>query len=106
MSTLQGAREVALQHTNHSGSVHSDVASLVADLEQVLGKPVIILIAELDDARTIDAWKHGRRCPPPIMEARLRQAAQIVDVLREADSAETVRLWFTGMNPDLDDQPP
>ena len=48
----------------------------------------------------------GRRSPHPEAERRLRLAFQVVELLMHAESAETVRAWWIGMNPDLEDQAP
>ncbi len=52
------------------------------------------------------SWKRSSRKWDLYSEQRLRQAYQIVRLLMERESAETVRAWFVGMNPDLDDQAP
>ncbi len=40
------------------------------------------------------------------MERRLPNAYQVAQVIVQTESPETVRAWFIGMNPELDDQPP
>jgi hypothetical protein len=54
----------------------------------------------------VGKWERAERTPHPDAERRLRHAYQIVQLLLERESAETVRAWFVGMNPDLDDQAP
>jgi hypothetical protein len=41
-----------------------------------------------------------------MIEQRLRHAFQIVQLLLERESAETVRAWLVGMNPELEDRAP
>ena len=41
-----------------------------------------------------------------MMESVKAPFDQVVQLLLQVDSAETVRAWFSGMNPDLDDRPP
>jgi len=58
---------------------------------------------------TIRGGQHGRtskRTPRDRTEQRLRDAFQIARLLTLADSAETARAWFIGMNPQLADRAP
>lgn len=64
------------------------------------------VIAGVSDAKAVGKWARGQRTPHPVAELRLRNAYQIVQLLLQRESAETVRAWFVGMNPDLDDQAP
>jgi|SRR6266568_7573496 len=85
-----------------------DLASrqIVVKLEEVLGQRLTAVVAGSKDARKIRAWAQGRRAPPVEAERRLRDAYAVVDLLLEVEAPETVRGWFCGMNPNLDDQPP
>ena len=58
------------------------------------------------DAKAVGQWARGLRSPHPDAERRLRDAYQVVGLLLEYDAPETVRAWFGGMNPHLDDQAP
>ena len=46
------------------------------------------------------------RSPQPDSELRLRHAYQIAQLLIQHELAETVRAWFLGMNPELEDEAP
>jgi hypothetical protein len=67
---------------------------------------MVAVIAGVSDAKAVGKWARGERAPHPDAERRLRDAFQITQLLLQHESAETVRAWFTGMNPDLDDQAP
>ncbi len=64
------------------------------------------VIAGVSDAKAVGKWARGERSPHPETEHRLRHAFHITQLLLQQESAETVRAWFIGMNPDLDDQAP
>jgi len=82
------------------------VAPLVRSLQDVLGQRLVAVIAGVNDAKAVGKWARGERSPHPDAERRLRDAFQISQLLLQKESAETVRAWFLGMNPDLDDQAP
>ncbi len=64
------------------------------------------MAAGVYDPKAVTLWARGDRKPHPEAERRLRDAYYITRVLMESESAETVRAWFVGMNPELGDQSP
>lgn len=64
------------------------------------------MVAGVADAKAVGKWAKGQRLPHTDAELRLRHAFQIAQLLIQAESAKTVRAWFLGMNPDLDDEAP
>jgi hypothetical protein len=40
------------------------------------------------------------------MERRLREAYQVFQLVQSVESPHTVRAWFIGLNPQLDDESP
>jgi len=80
--------------------------TIVGSLQDVLGQRLVAIIAGVSDAKAVSKWARGGRSPHPETDQRLRNAYQIVHLLLERESPETVRAWFVGMNPDLDDQAP
>jgi hypothetical protein len=75
-------------------------------LREVLGQRLIAVVAGVDDAEAVGQWARGLRAPHPEAERRLCDAYQVVGLLLEYDAPETVRAWFGGMNPHLDEQAP
>ena len=51
-------------------------------------------------------WAAGERAPRAEHEQRLRCAYQTFHLLLAEESPHTVRAWFLGLNPQLDDQSP
>jgi len=90
----------------HGLATRLDVPSLVRSLQNVLGQRLVAVIAGVSDTKAIGKWARGERAPHPETEQRLRHAFHISQLLLHEESAETVRAWFVGMNPDLDDQAP
>ena len=82
------------------------LASVAAYLQEVLGQRLTAVIAGVTDAKAVGKWAKGGRKPQGDVERRLRNAYQVAQIVVQTESPETVRAWFIGMNPELDDQPP
>jgi hypothetical protein len=80
--------------------------SIVQSLQDTLGQRLTAVVAGISDAKAVGKWARGAREPQPEAESRLRNAFQVTQLLLEKESPETVRAWFLGMNPDLDDRAP
>ncbi|HZQ99937.1 MAG TPA: XRE family transcriptional regulator [Chloroflexota bacterium] len=90
----------------HDRAVRAAPSELAARLQAVLGQKLTALLAGTPDPKAVGEWTRGARAPHPGKEARLRVAFQIVELLLQAESERTVRAWFLGMNPYLDDRSP
>jgi hypothetical protein len=97
---------MALEQTIHRQATRLSTPEIVGALQSVLGQRLVAVIAGVSDAKAVTKWARGGRSPHPDSEKHLRDAYQIVQLLLERESSETVRAWFVGMNPDLDDQAP
>lgn len=97
---------VALDREAHRQAVRTDMATIARYLQEVLGQRLTAVIADVSDAKAVGRWAQARQTPRPEVEKRLRLAFQITQMLMAVDSANTVRAWFTGMNPELDDASP
>jgi hypothetical protein len=97
---------MALEQVIHARSTRLGVPTIVGSLQDILGQRLVAVIAGVSDAKAVGKWARGERSPHPEAEQRLRNAYQIVQLLLERESGETVRAWLVGMNPDLDDQAP
>ena len=58
------------------------------------------------DVSTVNRWKNGKATPDPKATTLLREAYQVFQMLEPSDSDATIRAWFLGMNPQLDDLSP
>jgi hypothetical protein len=97
---------VTIEQAAHGFATRIDVAPLARSLQDVLGQRLVAVIAGVSDAKAVGKWARGERSPHPEAERRLRDAFHLTQLLLPRESAETVRAWFIGMNPDLDDQAP
>jgi hypothetical protein len=90
----------------HRKSVESSISDVVGYLQEVLGQKLVAHIAGVSDPRTVARWAAGERAPRAEHEQRLRCAYQTFHLLLAEESPHTVRAWFLGLNPQLDDQSP
>jgi len=97
---------VAIEQAAHDRAVRLTVPAIVGSLQDVLGQRLVAVLAGVSDAKAVGKWARGERSPHPDVEQRLRQSFQIVQLLLERESADTVRAWMVGMNPDLEDRAP
>jgi hypothetical protein len=97
---------MALEQAILGQTARLGVSTIVGSLQDILGQRLVAVIAGVSDAKAVGKWARGERSPHPDTELRLRNAYQIVQLLLNRESAETVRAWLVGMNPDLDDQAP
>lgn len=58
------------------------------------------------DPKTVGRWAAGAQAPRGAADRRLRDALQVIELLRSSDDEDTVRAWFVGLNPQLDDISP
>ena len=92
--------------TPHAQAARLPIAQIAAYLQAVLGQRLTAVIAGVKDAKAVGQWARGKRAPSQEVQQRLRHAYQITAMLLEVEGVETVRAWFQGLNPDLDDAPP
>ncbi len=97
---------LTVEQTVHGLATRLELPALVRSLQDVLGQRLVAVLAGVSDAKAVGKWARGERAPHPEAERRLREAFHITQLLLQSESAETLRAWFIGMNPDLDDQAP
>ena len=91
--------------TAHVDSVQIDLRELLTRLSKVLGRQVLAVIAERE-LRTVARWLAGEASPTSDVERRLRDTYQVYSLLTTVEGDYTIRAWFVGMNPQLDDVAP
>jgi hypothetical protein len=90
----------------HRRTVKASVPEITKFLEEVLTRQLIAYMTEVKDAKTVGRWSSGDRNPDREIESRLRAIYQIFQILQAEESSHTVRAWFIGLNPQLDDESP
>lgn len=90
----------------HRTTIESTMADIVSFLQEVLGQKLVAYIANVADPKAVSRWASGERSPRGGSEDRLRGAYQVFQMLQTEESAHTIRAWFIGLNPQLDDESP
>lgn len=96
----------ATEQTTYAQAVRTPIPQVAAYLQEALSQRLTAVVAGVSDAKAVGQWARGKRVPGPEVQQRLRNAYQITTMLLEVEDPETVRAWFRGMNPDLDDEAP
>jgi hypothetical protein len=90
----------------HRRTVEASIKDIAAFLQEVFGQKLVAHMAGVSETRTVSRWVSGETPPRPANEERLRQAYYIFRLLNTEESPHTVRAWFVGLNPQLDDESP
>jgi hypothetical protein len=91
----------------HRSAVASSIADVAAFLQDALGQKLVAFMVGVEDPKTVGRWASNKRLPKDVeVERRLRDAHQIFRLLLTMESPYTVRAWFVGLNPQLDDESP
>lgn len=105
MASKTSGSSVEASASAHRTTVFESDMSIVGFLVELLGSRLTAHLTDVD-VSTVSRWKAGNSKPHPDAEQRLRGAHQVAKMLLTVDSADTVRAWFIGMNPQLDDDAP
>jgi hypothetical protein len=97
---------MALERRASESGAPLDAAAVVRALVDVLGEPLVALLAGADSTRVVEEWGGGEKLPSSDVERRLRVALEASELLLRYDDAVTVRSWWVGMNPELGDEAP
>ena len=90
----------------HQETVRAATQDIAAALQALFGQRIVAFMTGVEDPKAVGRWARGERSPRNDAEQRLRAAYQIIQILTLADSAETARAWFIGMNPHFADRAP
>lgn len=92
--------------TAHRRSVENSLPDIIGFLVDHLGKVLTSEIAGVSP-QTVDRWRAGTQKPPAVaVERRMRETYAIFVKLSVKDASATIRAWFMGMNPQLDNVSP
>lgn len=101
---MANVREASTQA--HRSTVEASVADIAAFLQDALGQRLVAFMVGVEDPKTVGRWAQGQMPRDHEVERRLRDAHQTFRLLLEKESPYTVRAWFVGLNPQLDDESP
>jgi len=97
----------AIVEQAHKLSLQVSIEGAAKFLQEILSRKLTAYIAGVKDAKTVTRWANGEVTEIRVAhEQRLRTAYEIVQLLLQFDAPQTVRAWFIGMNPQLDDASP
>lgn len=88
----------------HRSAVEWNIEHVAKFLRDQLGAKLVAHMMDVD-VKTVAAWTRSQR-PRPDAQDKLRAVFQIFQLLQSGDDDYTVRAWFIGMNPQLNDQAP
>lgn len=92
--------------TAYERAARASVSEMATYLQDLFGQKLTALMVGSKDPKAVGKWARGERDPHPDVEQRLRGVFQVAVFLLQAESRQTVRAWFMGMNPQLDDRAP
>lgn len=90
----------------HQASTSFTTADVAQFLKETLGSKLVAFMTGVADQKAVGRWARGERAPRDDHEKRLRAAFQIFRLLQAEVSDHTVRAWFAGLNPQLDNESP
>lgn len=103
MAELLAASDQA-RRSAHRDSVRVTQSDLIEALTSKLGTKLVAFIVDRDPS-TISRWKSGTEAGETSL-LPLRVAYQAIKMLEPVEADATIRAWFVGSNPQLDDLSP
>jgi hypothetical protein len=95
-------------HRIHRQATAAPVSEIAGTLQALLSRRLTAYMAGVGDGKTVSRWASGEvaEIRDYTTEQRLRTAYEITQLLLGHDSAQTVKAWFIGLNPQLGDVSP
>lgn len=92
----------------HRAAMVAPVSEVAGLLQELLSRRLTAYLAGVKDGKTVTRWVTGEITDirNHETEQRLRTAYEVAQLLLSDDSAQTVRAWFIGLNPELGDIAP
>ncbi|HET9028932.1 MAG TPA: hypothetical protein VFN49_02035 [Candidatus Aquilonibacter sp.] len=87
----------------HSEAMSLPINAVVRRLIALLGATTVATIGGVTETRAVAQWTDGRVPQRPNV---LRFALQLASMIGDEANIESIRAWFAGTNPLLDDQVP
>ena len=90
----------------HRQSVEFTIGDIARFLQDTLGQSLTAHMAGVSNPKNVSLWAKAETTPRAKAEQRLRTAFQVFHMLQEEETPHTVRAWFIGLNPQLDEESP
>lgn len=101
---MSDIKKEAVAARAHRNSLELTSRDLVIALNTKIGTKLVAYIAKKDQT-TIARWAKDASVSEDSLRA-LRAAYQVFDLLESEEADHTIRAWFIGMNPQLEDVSP
>lgn len=106
-SELRNREVAAILDQVHQQATRTPIPVVTEGLQRLLTGRLVAYIAGVKDVKTVSRWASGQTGEVRVdSERRLRAAYEIMTLLQRYDGPGTVRAWFIGMNPHLEDDSP
>jgi hypothetical protein len=89
----------------YRASIEATPTDLAAELQSALGQKLAAFMLNVRP-QTFGDWATGDREPRGKNQEALRHLAHVYKLLAQVDDKHTIRAWFVGMNPMLNDDAP
>ena len=90
----------------HQETVRSSPQEMATVLQRLFGQRIVAFMTGVADPKAVGRWARGEREPRDEAEQILKDVFQITRFMALAESEETARAWFIGMNPHFADRAP
>jgi hypothetical protein len=92
----------------HRQAMQASISDIARHLQEVLSRRLTAFAAGVQEGKTVTRWANGEvtEIRDVEVERRLRTTYEISQLLLLQESPQTVKAWFIGMNPELDDVSP
>ncbi|MGH2386946.1 MAG: XRE family transcriptional regulator [Chloroflexota bacterium] len=104
---LRDAKDLSVIGQVHEQALHTSAREAARIVLDVLGGALAAYVLGVKDRKTVQRWAAGSIIAiRPEHEATLRGVHEIIVLLSRFEGPETVRAWFLGMAPELNDTAP
>jgi hypothetical protein len=91
----------------HRTTTESSIADVAAFLQDAFGQKLVAFMVGVEDPKSVGRWASEKRLPQDLdVERKLRDTYHVFRLLLTKESPYTVRAWFVGLNPQLNDESP
>ncbi|HXT38215.1 MAG TPA: XRE family transcriptional regulator [Chloroflexota bacterium] len=100
-------RGLSVVTQTHQQAVQASTRDAARLVLETLGGTLAAYVLGVKDRKTVQRWASGAVLGlRPESEARLRGVHEIIALLARFEAPETIRAWFLGMAPELEDVAP
>lgn len=92
-------------NSSHRAATEVQFQDQVQALKHLLGAKLMAMTIGVNPS-TLERWLAGTTTPSLENEARVRTCYQVFELLKPVEESHTIRAWFMGMNPQLEDRSP